>query len=143
MKIARYNPSLNLGRVADFDQWVRNPFAAFPLMGQLLGDFVPAITSGRPATDVHEDADNYYARFELPGVKKEDLKVEIHDRLLTITAERKEKTGEQESSFTLSRSISVPEGVNAEAISARLEDGILTVSLPKQEHRKPKLIEVN
>ncbi|HCN77265.1 MAG TPA: heat-shock protein Hsp20 [Verrucomicrobiales bacterium] len=142
MKITRFNPSLNLGRVADFDQWVRNPFAAFPLMGQLLGDFAPAFTSGRPATDVHEDKDNYYARFELPGVKKEDLKVEIHDRLLNVSAERKEKNGEQESSFTLCRSISVPEGVNAEGISARLEDGILVVTLPKQEHRKPKLIEI-
>lgn len=143
MKIARYNPSLNLSRVADFDQWVRNPFAAFPLMGQLLGDFVPAMATGRPATDVHEDADHYYARFELPGVKKDDLKVEIHDSLLTVSAERKEKSGDQESTVSLSRSISVPEGVNGDAISARLEDGILTVSLPKQEHRKPKLIEVN
>lgn len=141
MKLTRYTPSFDLGRVADFDQWLRHPFAGFPAVGQLLGDFLPA--AGRLATDVYEDKDNYYARFELPGVKKEDVKVEVHDRLLTVSAKRREKTSESEQSFSLSRSVSVPEGVRSDAIGAKLEDGILTVTLPKQEQRKPKLIEVN
>lgn len=141
MKLTRFTPSFDLGRVADFDQWLRHPFASFPAVGQLLGEFLPN-GSGRPATDVHEDQNNYYASFELPGVKKEDVKVEVHDRLLTVSADRREKEGDKEQSFSLSRSVSVPEGVRADAIAAKLEDGILTVTLPKQESRKPKLVEV-
>jgi len=142
MKLTRYTPSFDLGRVADFDQWLRHPFASFPAVGQLLGEFLPN-GSGRLATDVHEDQNNYYASFELPGVKKEDVKVEVHDRLLTVSADRREKEDDKEQSFSLSRSVSVPEGVRADAIAAKLEDGILTVTLPKQESRKPKLIEVS
>lgn len=142
MKLTRFTPSsFDLGRVADFDQWLRHPFAGLPGVGQLLGEFFPG-TSGRLATDVHEDSNNYYATFELPGVKREDIKVEVHDRLLTVSADRREKEGDKEQSFTLTRSVSVPEGVRADAIAAKLEDGILTVTLPKQESRKPKVVEV-
>lgn len=142
MKLARYTPSFDLGRVADFDQWLRHPFAGFPAVGQLLGEFLPG-AAGRLAADVYEDQDNYYARFELPGVKKEDVKVEVHDRLLTVSTQRQTKAEGQEEAYSLTRSISVPESVRADAIAAKMEDGILTVTLPKQEERKPKLIQVN
>lgn len=144
MKLTRYIPSFDLGRVTDFDQWLRNPFTGFPAMGQLLDEFMPGgANSGRLLADVHEDADNFFARFEVPGVKKEDIKVELHNQLLTVSADRHEKGDEGEQSFAMSRSISVPEGINADAISAKLEDGILTVTLPKAEHTKPKAIEVS
>lgn len=145
MKLTRYTPSFDLGRVADFDQWLRDPFAGFPAVGQFITDLMSDGSGGRRLlADVHEDADNYYARFELPGVKKDDLKIEVHNQLLTVTAERRETAdGEGERSLTLSRAISVPEGVNDDAIGAKLEDGILTVTLPKQEHRKPKVIEIS
>jgi HSP20 family protein len=144
MKITRFIPTFPLGHVADFDTWMRNPFAALPLMDQWLSEFVPGSPGDRPAADVHGDADNYYVRFELPGVKKDDIKVEVHDRLLSVHAERRERQGDPEGVHTLSRSISVPdEGVNAGAITAKLEDGVLLVTLPKQEHRKPRLIEIN
>lgn len=142
MKFARFTPSFDLGRVADFDQWLRHPFAGFPAVGQLLGEFLPGV-AGRLAADVYEDKDNYYARFELPGVKKEDVKVEVHDRRLTVSALRQVKNDGQEESESLSRSISVPESVRSDAIAAKMEDGILTVTLPKQEERKPKLIAVS
>lgn len=143
MKLTQFTPSFDLSRVADFDQWLRHPFAGLPAVGQLLSDFLPAGASNRLPIDVYEDKDNFYARFELPAVKKEDVKVEIHDRLLTVTADRREKNGDAEQVINLSRSISVPEGVKGDAINAKLEDGVLTVTLPKQEHRKPKMIEVS
>lgn len=147
MKLIRSNPALNLGRsVSDFGPWLRHPFAGFPAMAQLLEDFFPSSASpsnARLATDLHEDANHFYARFELPGVKKDAVKVELREGVLTVTAERRERAGENTSSVTLSRSITLPDAVQEEAISARLEDGILTVSLPKQEHRKPRLITVN
>jgi HSP20 family protein len=145
MKLARYTPSLNLGRVADFGPWLRQPFAGLPAMAQLFEDFFPAATApvSRLALDLHEDLDNFYARFEVPGVKKEGVKVEVREGVLSVSAERRDKDGDTESTFTLSRSISLPDSVQDDAISARLEDGILTVTLPKQEQRKPRLISVN
>ena len=143
MKLIRYNnPFSSLGRVADFDDWFRNPFGSLPSLSRFF-DWNNGSGTGSLATDIHEDKDNYLARFEMPGVKKEDVKVELNDRLLTVSAEKKEKTGEEESSFSYSRSISVPDSVKADSISAKLEDGILTVTLPKSEERKPRNIELS
>jgi HSP20 family protein len=142
MQLLRSNPPFHFGRIADFDSWVRQPFAAFPLMGQWLNEVLPGLHQGRPATDVHEDADNYHVRMELPGVRKEDVKIEVHDRLLQVRAERRESSGSQETSFTLARSIAVPEGVATDRITAKLEDGLLQITLPKQETRKPRNIEI-
>ena len=145
MKLIRTHfPESGLARVTDFDEWFRNPFVGVPALSRLF-DWESAFGSqalGRLATDIHEDNDNYYATFEVPGVKKEDVKIELNDRLLTVTVDRKEKTGESESSFTSARSISVPDGVKSEGILAKLEDGILTVTLPKNEERKPRNIDV-
>jgi HSP20 family protein len=139
MKLIRYNPFSTFGRVADFDDWFRSPFAGTPSLSRFLGD----TGAGSLATDIHEDKDNYLARFEVPGVKKEDVKIELNDRLLTVSVEKKEKNGEEESSFSYSRSISVPDSVKPDAISAKLEDGMLTVTLPKSEERKPRNIELS
>lgn len=145
MKLTPYTPASGLARVTDFDEWFRNPFAGFPTLGRLFdwdGVFGGAV-GGHLATDIHEDKDNYYATFEVPGVKKEDVKIELNDRMLTVTVEKKEKHGDSESSCTASRSISVPDSVKADAILAKVEDGILTVTLPKNEERKPRTISVN
>jgi len=142
--IPRSNHPTHLSRVTDFDDWFRNPFAALPSFGRFfeLPGYFTGAASLRLAADIHEDNEHYYARFEVPGVKKEDVKVELNNNILTVCADRKEKTAESESSYTLSRSVSVPEGVNGETISAKLEDGVLTVTLPKAEHRKPRTIQV-
>lgn len=144
MKLIRYNtPASSLGRIADFDDWFRNPFASLPSLSRFFdwNNGGPAV--GSLATDIHEDKDNYQARFEVPGVKKEDVKIELNDRLLTVSVEKKEKNGEEESSFSYTRSISVPDSVKADAITAKLEDGILNVTLPKSEERKPRNIELS
>ncbi len=145
MKLIRSNtPASSLARVSDFDEWFRNPFAGFPAFPRLF-DWESTLGGqnlGRLATDIHEDKDNYYATFEVPGVKKEGVKIELNDSLLTVSVSRKEKSGDSESSYSSARTISVPEGVRADAIAAKLEDGILTVTLPKSEERKPRNIEV-
>ena len=145
MKLIRSNPLASLSRVSDFDDWFRNPFAGLRPFGRLfdLGNFFRDSGVGSLATDIHEDKDNYYARFEVPGVKKEDVKLELNNNLLTVTAEKKEKRGDEESSYSLTRSISVPDIVKPDAIAAKIEDGILTVTLPKSEDRKPRNIEVS
>jgi len=145
MKLIRTNP-FSLNRVSDFDEWFRHPFAGVPSLSTFfnhLGEVFPGVANDKLAVDVHEDKDNYLASFEVPGVKKEDVKIELNNGLLSVAVEKREKDGDKESSYSLTRSVSVPEGVNAEAISAKLEDGILTVTLPKQERSKPRTIALN
>ncbi len=146
MKLIRTSPPTGLGRVSDFDDWFRNPFAGFPSSLSRLADWDKLFNESGPASlaaDIHEDRDHYYARFEIPGVRKEDVKIELSNNLLTVSAEKQEKRGDEESSFSLTRSISVPESVKTDSIGAKLEDGILTVTLPKTEERKPKTITVS
>jgi len=147
MKLTRFNPNSSLSQVSDFDEWFRSPFAGLAGLGRFL-DWDNFLSGGRfggsLATDIHEDSDNYYARFEVPGVKREDVKIELNDRLLTVTVDKKDKAADgSESTFSSTRSISVPESVKPDSINAKLEDGVLTVTLPKNEERKPRNIEVS
>jgi HSP20 family protein len=99
-------------------------------------------TDGRFPVDLYEDKDSTFVRAELPGVQRDDIQVEIVDGYLTVNATRKRKDGEQEHSFALSRSIQLPDAVQADRISAAYENGVLTVTLPKQEAAKPRKITV-
>lgn len=134
-----YQPS-----VYNLESWFQNPLASFPALSRLFDG--ASIPGGNPseylATDIHEDKDKYYAVFEAPGVKKEDVKVDIHDRVLTVNLVRKIKTDDTESSTTSNRSISMPDNVKPNEIAAKLMDGILTVTLPKSEERKPRVIHI-
>ena len=92
--------------------------------------------------DIYEDKDNTFVRAELPGVSREDVNVELVEDTLTITAVRKQKTGEKEESSSFSRSVTVPQQVQADKVSAAYENCVLTVTLPKREEAKPKKITV-
>ncbi len=99
--------------------------------------------SNAPAADFYEDADNFYVKAELPGVKKDDVKLEYDRDVLSLSANHLVKQGESEHTFSYQRSVRVPEGVDREQISASFQDGILTVTLPKAEQAKPRTISVN
>lgn len=103
-----------------------------------------------PALDLYQNNDNVVAIVELPGMKKEEIEISLHDGTLTIGGERKAETGNGESAtrterFTgkFRRSITLPTRVDANKVSATYKDGILTVTLPKAEEAKPKQIQVN
>ena len=89
--------------------------------------------------DLHEDRDNVYVRAELPGVSREAISLEMIEGFLTLHATRKD--GEQTLSYN--RSIAIPESVQADKVTAALENGVLTVTLPKQEQAKPRKIAIN
>lgn len=93
----------------------------------------------RIPVELTEDKDNAYVRAELPGVSREAINLEIADGVLSISATRKQ--GEE--SLNLSRSISVPESVPADKVTAAYENGVLTVTLPKAEVVKPRKIALN
>jgi HSP20 family protein len=104
-----------------------------------------------PAVDVYEDKDNLLVRAELPGMKKEDIDISLHEGFLTLSGERKAE-GKQEDAETyrserwlgrFHRTISLPCNVVPDKIKATYTDGILTVSLPKAEEAKPKQIPIS
>jgi len=93
--------------------------------------------------ELSEDNDNTYVRAELPGVRREDIKVETADGSLTITASRREKNDGKEEAYTASRSVSLPGDVQLDKVAAAYENGVLTVTLPKREALKPREIPVS
>ena len=103
-----------------------------------------------PAMDVTESEQEFVVFFELPGVKKDDVKVTFEKGVLTIEGVRKQNEMPKDAKILLNevrarnfcRSFKLAAGVDANNISAGLENGILRVTLPKSEEAKPKQIEV-
>src|SRR5436309_12735281 len=107
-------------------------------------------TGWSPALDLYQSNDNVVAVVELPGMRKEDIDISLHDGTLTISGERKrDSTGGEKAERTeryvgaFRRSIALPTRVDASKVSATYRDGILTVTLPKAEELKPKQIQVS
>ena len=95
-----------------------------------------------PAVDLYEDEHNFYARFELPGISKDTVDLELENSVLTIGSHEESKNDAEVRHARFERSISVPDGVDLEKVSAEMKDGILTVTMPKAEARKPRQISV-
>ena len=115
-------------------------------------------TGWSPAVDLYQNNDNVVALVELPGMKKEEIEISLHDGMLTIAGERKSETTSADANGngdgskaerteryigTFRRSIALPVRVDANKVTATYKDGILTVTLPKAEEAKPKQIQVN
>ena len=102
-----------------------------------------------PAMDLVEAEDHFVLRADLPGLGEDDVSIEIQDNALTISGERKSEHEERqrgwfrvERSFgRFSRSLSLPEGVDADGVSAHFDKGVLEVRIPKPEERKPRRVE--
>jgi HSP20 family protein len=146
--ITRWNPireMVAMQNVMDrmFDETVRSirPFGSFEN-----GELANAL-----ALDVHEDDNTFTVTTSLPGVKSEDIHVNLHDDYLTIEAEMPETKRESNNGRTLvqeraygkySRRIRLPQPVNADSVEANYEDGVLTLTLPKTENALPRSIPV-
>jgi HSP20 family protein len=104
-----------------------------------------------PALDVFDDKDNFVVKAELPGMKKDEIDITLHDGALTISGERKHERDVSETGTFRSeryfgkfqRSVTLPAAVDAGKVAASYKDGVLTVTLPKAEEAKPKQIAVN
>ena len=103
-----------------------------------------------PAANISETDKEYLIKAELPEVKKEDVKITLENGVITISGERKQQKETKDEnairveSFygSFSRSFSLPENVDASAVSAESKDGVLKVRIPKREANKPKSITV-
>jgi HSP20 family protein len=112
--------------------------------GALFDDFFAGAPGfAQPAADLYEDEHHFFARFELPGLKKDEVDVELENSVLTVSNVKSEKTENSESRASFQRSISVPDGVDLTKVTAALQDGVLTVTMPKAEARKPRQITVS
>ena len=104
-----------------------------------------------PLTNLSEDKENYYVRAELPGVKGDELDIQVTGKNLAISGERKIASVVEGARYhrrereagTFSRMIGLPGDINRDSVDAKLENGILTVVVPKAEIAKPKQITVS
>jgi len=95
-----------------------------------------------PAVDIFENKDELLILADLPGVQKEDLAIQFDKGHLTLEGRLRE-FGPDEEPFDYRRTFVVPQGIDAEKISANLQNGVLRVTLPKPAAMKPRQITVN
>ncbi|MEM7548211.1 MAG: Hsp20/alpha crystallin family protein [Bacteroidota bacterium] len=138
MTLVKYNPAIESFVPSSFrglvDRFLDNSFE-----GEFKSSFVPTV-------DIAETEKSFEIQLSLPGVKKEDVNIDVEDRKLIISGERKfEKKDESknfrsiESSYgQFTRSFYVPENVNVDKITATYQDGILNIVIPKDEKKTLK-----
>ena len=110
-----------------------------------------ALTTWAPAVDIYETENELVLKADIPDVNEKDLDVRIENNMLTIQGERKFEQKVKEDNYlrvertygAFSRSFSLPNTVNTEAIQADYQNGVLTVELPKRAESKPKQVKVN
>jgi HSP20 family protein len=103
-----------------------------------------------PAMDLVEADDHFLLKADLPGLGEDDVAIEVQDNVLTVSGERKTEHERKEHGWyrlersfgRFSRSLTLPEGVNADAIEATFDKGVLEIKIPKPEARKPRRIEI-
>lgn len=109
-----------------------------------------AVADWSPSVDISETNDAYLIKGEIPGVKKEDVKVSVQDGMLTIQGERKMEKEEKNKKFhrvecsygNFVRSFRMPDDADESKVKAEFKDGMLNVSLPKTEKAKSRSINV-
>lgn len=140
MKLIRYHqptPGYNA-----FDHFFDLGLPGFGRLGSLFNEFVGDPSETTPVADLHEDENHYYVRLELPGVRKNDIDIDLENAVVTISATRTFKEGDRESVTRFSRTLGLPDGVDANSVKADYEEGVLTLTLPKEEARKPRRIAI-
>lgn len=142
-------PSWGFNRTfRDFDRLQRQ---MDELYGALSGGTLPMPSAGVfPLTNVTEDNNNYYVRAELPGIKSDELDIQVTAKSISISGERKIPAESSNAKYhrrereagKFSRSVSLPDDVDVDKVDAKLNNGILTLVIPKAEKTKPKQIKV-
>lgn len=153
MKLTRWQTPSELswpsfGRLSDLREEIDRLFD-LPLAGFSASS--PWMSGWTPALDVYEDKDQFVVKAELPGMKKDDIEVSLHDGSLTLSGERKNQHENREEGVYRSeryfgrfqRTVDLPAAVADDKVKAEYRDGILSITLPKAEEAKPKQISVN
>ena len=145
MALIRYAPARSYGLATDVNR----------LFGSLFdtptGPATPALRRWVPATDLVENEAEYVLKADLPGLGKDDVKIEVEENVLTVSGERKSEHEEKKDGYyrierasgSFRRSLRLPEGVDAAAITASFENGVLEVHVPKPEQKQPQRVEIS
>jgi HSP20 family protein len=104
-----------------------------------------------PAMDLLETDEEFVLRADLPGLTESDVSIELEDNVLTLSGERKTEHEDKREGFyrmertfgSFSRSLTLPKGVDPEAVTAAFDRGVLEVRIPKPEQRKPRKINIS
>jgi len=105
-----------------------------------------------PRMEVEENDNNYYLTVEVPGMSKKDIDIKVENNIITLSGEKKDKKVKKENSYThlkeisygkFSRSFKLPGNVDVDKISAKWNEGVLSVEIPKPEVSKAKKIDIN
>ena len=131
-----------------FTRW--DPIRDLLAIQQRLDRFAPGPAGWIPAVDLHETPDHYVVTAELPGVKREDLQIHVHDGQLTLSGVRREREAACEQYHrverghgSFSRTFQLPAPVDADRIVADLRDGVLTVTCPKTNEATARRIRIS
>lgn len=139
--------------------WSRSPFRELSRMQSAIDEMfekMPELQNAKnsfpfaPSCEVSEEANQYLMKFDLPGVPKDQVKIEVHDNQLTVSAERKEekKSDSKKKHYSeinygsYSRTFNLPAAIDEKKVEARFENGVLTIAVPKTETNKSKQIPV-
>jgi HSP20 family protein len=144
MAVVRFNPERSIFSLkSDMDRLFDNFFSDRPSQIESYSDIIPIV-------DVEETEQEFLITAELPGIKKDDIKITFENNYLTISGEKKAKKDMKKENYhhmersygKFSRTLAIPAGVMLDKIEAEYEQGILNIKIPKAEEAKPKQIEV-
>lgn len=147
MALVRWEPAREINAIQQEMNRLFNTFFDAPSGG---GNGTGAARRWVPAMDLVETDDHYVLRADLPGLTESDVKLEVERDVLTLSGERRVEHEAKRDGFyrlerasgSFSRSLTLPEGVDAAAIEATFEHGVLEVRIPKPEQRKPQRVEI-
>jgi HSP20 family protein len=128
------------------DRFFDDPFLRFGRMAEDGG-----LGMWNPAVDLYEKDDYFMIKAELPGVDKNDINIDLKDRLLTLSGERthdkevnEENYYRRERSYgKFQRTFTLPADVNSDQIKAEFKDGVLQIEIPKPEEKKAKKVTIH
>jgi HSP20 family protein len=146
MALIRWEPARELNTIQSEMNRLFNTFFDSPTAGN-------GVSTARrwiPAMDLVEVENEYILRADLPGLSEQDVNIELQDNVLTVSGERKHEREEskegyyrvERSSGSFSRTLTLPDGVDPDAIKASFDKGVLEVRVPKPEQRKPRKVAI-
>jgi HSP20 family protein len=148
MALIRWEPTRE---IASLQQEVNRLFGSFFDVPAGQGDGPGVMRRWIPAMDLVETPEHFVLKADLPGMTHEDVSIEVEDRVLTIAGERKAEHEDRKEGFvrverafgSFRRQLTLPEGVDPEALAATFTNGVLVLRIPKPEERKPRRVQIS
>jgi HSP20 family protein len=150
MALIRWEPVREIGTIQnEMNRLFNTLFEAPGHAGN--GGNAGALRRWIPAMDLVETDDDFVLRADLPGLSEDDVNIELEDNVLTISGERKAEHEERKEGYyrverasgSFTRSLTLPEGVDPDAVKASFDRGVLEVRVPKPEAKKPRKVAIS